>query len=101
MTPVLFYLYGLLGGMKNVKAKKELITPLIEYMRIYQSDLIDDCDFPWKNMDCYQEGLKFIENRLDNGIYTYREACFKSQFTGTTGTKPAVPFMENFSENIA
>ena len=82
---------------RNAKA----IVDIIDLQNDYVLELQKEADHVFKNFFDYRHVMrKWIDDKVNKNLYTFRNQTFKSVVTGTQSTSNLTPFMNNFDDSM-
>ena len=77
------------------------VLDIIDLQNDYVLDLHKDAEHEFKNFFGYRNLMKkWIDDKVNKNLFTFRNQTFKSVVTGTQSTSNRTPFMENFDDSM-
>jgi len=76
------------------------VLDIIDLQNDYVLDLHKEAEHEFKNFfEARNLMKKWIDDKVNKNLFTFRNQTFKSIVTGTQSTSNRIPFMENFDDS--
>ena len=77
------------------------VPDLIDLQNDYVLELHKEAEHAFKNFFEYRNLMKkWIDDKVNKNLFTFRNQTFKSVVTGTQSTSNRIPFMENLDDSM-
>ena len=77
------------------------VLDIIDLQNDYVLELHKEAEHEFKKFFEYRHLMrKWIDDKVNKNLYTFRNQTFKSVVTGTESTSNLTPFMENFDDSM-
>ena len=77
------------------------VPDLIDLQNDYVLELHKEAEHEFKNFFEYRNLMKkWIDDKVNKNLFTFRNQTFKSVVTGTQSTSNRIPFMENLDDSM-